>query len=133
MGEIATQSFERGKIPEFLCRMLNEPPTGLLGLYQRLEADIRGQQKDSAQLALRALNWSAWAIRPLTPDEFRDALWYGNKDSPFDLSKLTLDLVLDVCQNFLIYDQNLGHIRFIHASAQQYIRSRNEAEAESVD
>lgn len=112
--------------------MLNEPPTGLLGLYHQLEANVRGQQKDSAQLAFRTLNWSVWAVRPLTPDEFRDALWYGNKDSPFDLSELTLDLLLDVCQNFLIYDRNQGHITFIHSSAQQYIRSRNEAEAESV-
>lgn len=112
--------------------MLNEPPAGLLGLYQRLEANVRDQQNDSAQLAFRALSWSAWAIRPLTPDEFRDALWYGNKDSPFDLSELTLDLVLDVCQNFLIFDQNTGHIRFIHSSAQQYVRSRNEAEADLV-
>ena len=108
--------------------MLTQLPAGLLQVYQRLEAHVRGQEKFATQLALRALDWSAWSVRPLNPEEFRQALWFASKDSLFNLSDLTLDLILDVCQNFLIFDQNLGQIRYIHSSAQQYIRSWNEAE-----
>ena len=109
--------------------MLTEQPVGLWGLFQRLEAHVREQEQSAAQMAFCALNWSAWAVRPLTADEYRYALWFGNKDLLFDMSDLTVDLIMDLCQNFLAYDQNLGQIRYIHMSAQQYIRSRSEAES----
>ena len=106
--------------------MLTQSPAGLLEVYQRLEAHVRGQEKSATQMALRALNWSAWSVRPLNADDFRHAPLFGNEDSLFDRSDLTIDLILDLCQNFLIFDQSLGQIKYINSDAQQYIRSWNQ-------
>ena len=128
-AKLQIKGLKGAKSEKILRAMLTQPPAGLLGLYQRLEAHVRGQEKSATRMALRALNWSAWSVRPLNADEFRHALWFGNEDSLFDCSDLTHDLILDLCQNFLIFDQNLGQIKYIHSSAQQYIRSWNESEA----
>jgi hypothetical protein len=121
-------SLRQAKSEKIIKNMLRKIPVGLDRSFERLAEAIRAQEKHAMHLAFRALDWSAWAVRPLTPDEFRYALWLGDPEETFRASEITLELILDVCQNFLKYESAVNQVMYIHSSAQRYVTERGDPE-----
>ncbi|KAJ7443140.1 ankyrin repeat-containing domain protein [Mycena latifolia] len=100
---------------------LQHLPTDLNCTYDEAINLILSQNDDDKQLALQALTWVAYAKRPLTVDELREALAIEPNATSLDSDNLLdITIVLSVCAGLIIVDEAMSVVRLIHYTTQGY-------------
>lgn len=99
-------------------------PERLKTMYDDMVDRIQMQDSENVSLALRALSWVFFAVRPLTIQELQYALAVELGDPSFDEDGLPdKDLVLSVCAG-VVSIQEGDVIAFIHYTAREYFEHR---------
>ena len=87
---------------------------------------IQGFPKATSSRAYKTLKWILSATRPLNSDEIITALAIKPLDSKFQAQqKVSLKHLLSACGD-LVYEDNKGHLRFVHASVQEFLMQQPE-------
>ncbi|KAJ7465134.1 ankyrin repeat-containing domain protein [Mycena latifolia] len=96
-------------------------PADLNGLYDSTMLRIESQTTDDRNLALKALAWISYAIRPLSVTELQQALAVSPEDTELDCDNITdVDVIVSVCAGLI----EIGHehdVRLIHFTTQHYL------------
>ncbi|KAJ7444049.1 ankyrin repeat-containing domain protein [Mycena latifolia] len=103
---------------------LQHLPKGLNYTYEEAMNRIKSQNEDDRQLALQALTWVAYAKRPLSVAELREALAIEPDVTTLDVDNLMdINTVLSVCAGLIIVDETMSVVRLIHYTTQGYFDS----------
>lgn len=100
-------------------------PTDREGTFENLISRI--QKLEYAELGMRGLMWIHLASdqEPLTIEELRHALAVRVGHSKFDrLNISNSQTILKACLGMVIVNQPTKEVRFIHYSAQEYLRQK---------
>ena len=102
--------------------MLQSLPRGLEGTYSRIISQIEEQEDPLKHLAIQCLVWVLWAKKPLTTDEFQNAVSMDNSITTIKQWDLEgMRDILSACANLVIEER--GHISLVHFSAQEFLTS----------
>lgn len=95
---------------------LEEIPAGMGALYQRMELTVANHSKEADRILARTLlAWIVCAYRPLTLNEFSQAL---TPEFPefLDLKRT----IQEVCGQFIVVDHS-SHVVIVHKTARDYL------------
>ncbi|KAI5776308.1 hypothetical protein EDC01DRAFT_625555, partial [Geopyxis carbonaria] len=118
---------------KFLCHMsteadvregLTQLPDTLTSAYDTIFAQIKNQNDQASRLAINAFRWIKFSRGPLAIDTLVDAISYKvTKDEDFYHSEgpILVEMLLKICQNFVVLDKGLGVFRFAHLSVEEYL------------
>ncbi|KAL8716490.1 MAG: hypothetical protein Q9225_006191 [Loekoesia sp. 1 TL-2023] len=96
-------------------------PNTINELYDDAFRRIDSQNSDDQELAIKALQWVAYAYRPLTVHELKEALAIEPDDKDFEKDAMSpIDIVLEACAGLLIVDEETQQARLVHYTAQEY-------------
>lgn len=119
--------------PEVLCALkLDEDIRGKLGklppkleqLYLEVYNELSLYPGDIGRsIVTNTLKWLLCAQRMLHTSEF---LWAVAVDLDIAFEDITRDLILDLCHNFILYDEGLDMFRFAHLSVREFLEKRPE-------
>ncbi|KAJ7080214.1 hypothetical protein B0H15DRAFT_997583, partial [Mycena belliarum] len=100
---------------------LQSLPQDLDQTYDEAMERILSQSSDDKQLALQTLTWVAYAKRPLSVAELREALAIEPDATSLDTDNLLdISIVLAVCAGLIIVDEEMSVVRLIHFTTQHY-------------
>ncbi|KAJ6546724.1 ankyrin repeat-containing domain protein [Mycena vulgaris] len=100
---------------------LQHLPQDLNHTYDEAMERINHQSVDDRQLALLVLTWAAYAVRPLSVAELREALAVEPGTTTLDVDNLLdIDIILSVCAGLITVDEIKSAVRLIHYSTQDY-------------
>ncbi|PVH75975.1 ankyrin [Cadophora sp. DSE1049] len=91
-----------------------------LELYQKIKATTANADRE---IATGALSWLLCAQRKLSSEEFLAALSYTARGQ---FGKLTIEQVLHLCSNLIIFDPTLDTFRFAHLSVREFLEKQQE-------
>ncbi|KAL7270204.1 hypothetical protein RUND412_007099, partial [Rhizina undulata] len=125
---ISEKSLLRGSVTlELKESVIEKLTSGADGMVERYllgyMGKICGQSKESGILARRILKWIMCAQSPLAEAEIINAVsiepldFTGNQD----LRGLNIQDLLDVCQNLIVMDSQLGVLRTAHFSVNEFL------------
>ncbi|KAL7273058.1 hypothetical protein RUND412_004116 [Rhizina undulata] len=112
------------KSAKAIQKALKQLPKGLKGTYSVIWDKICGSSKENELLARRTLKWILCAKSPLAEAEIVDAVPIEPMDftGSEDHEDLTVQDLLDVCQNLIVVDEQLGVLRTAHFSVNEYLQ-----------
>lgn len=121
---------------ELLCTMkldqdvrakLGELPPKLEQLYLEIyEKNLLEYPGEFGQSAMRnIMKWLLCAQRPMKSSEFCTAVAMNT----VPVEELTKEHVLDLCHNFVVFDEGLDVFRFAHVSVREFLEKRTEYSA----
>ncbi|KAJ7440444.1 ankyrin repeat-containing domain protein [Mycena latifolia] len=103
---------------------LQHLPKDLSHTYDEAINRIKNQNEDDRRFALQALTWVAYAKRPLSVAELREALAIEPGTTTLDANNLMdINIVLSVCAGLIIVDEAMSVVRLIHFTTQGYFDS----------
>lgn len=88
-------------------------------IWERI-TDQNGSPRTSA-MAIGVLMSMYHAVRPLSPAELIDGISVVPMTPEFDTDGLTRSTILDIWQNLVVFDEELGVLRFAHFSVQEFL------------
>ncbi|KAF8963113.1 ankyrin repeat-containing domain protein [Flammula alnicola] len=107
-----------------LREILESLPSGVHAMYSSTVARIESQSGDDSSLAMRALLWLTYAVRPLRVIELQHALAISNDAGIFDLDDVTeKSLLVSVCCGLVVVDQETDIIRLAHYTAHDFFKA----------
>jgi len=109
--------------PEDVRLALRQLPDELDGVYSIIVGQIHNGSAWSMPLAKKALRWMLHAQQALGSHELIKAL---SADSDASRSSVTVDLLLNICCNLVMYDSELDVVRFVHLSVREYLEQGQE-------
>ena len=95
---------------------LGRLPMTMKGTYDEIYSMIQAEHDMARKAAETALKWIMTAYRPLTPKEVFSAMLQAGIPDIQDV-----DLILQICHNFVVLDQELGVLRLSHLSVREYL------------
>ncbi|KDR67657.1 hypothetical protein GALMADRAFT_146939 [Galerina marginata CBS 339.88] len=102
--------------------ILESLPAGVNDMYS--STVVRIESGDDCSLAMRALLWLTYAIRPLTITELQHALAISNDAGTFDLEDVTeRSWLLSVCCGLVVVDQETETVRLAHYTAHDFLKA----------
>jgi ankyrin repeat protein len=125
----------KGKMsPKAIRKALEMLPTGFQEYdkaydkaYEDAMERIGDQLHDEKQLAIQVLYWITCAKRPLTTSELEHALAVERDSSQFDDDNICLvEDMVSVCAGLVTIDEEVGIIRLVHYTTQQYLKRTQE-------
>ena len=109
-------------------KRLGELPTTLRDLYDETFAKRLGSYaKDDRQTAEAILRLLMCLREPLKTESFLLVLEYYGEES----TSITIEVLLDLCANFVILDTELDVFRFAHLSVREFLEQKEEFDAAS--
>ncbi|KAM5344740.1 hypothetical protein ACJ41O_010602 [Fusarium nematophilum] len=109
-----------------LRAQLATAPSSLRGAYDVIWNSIEQMSDHEAILARRAFRWVLCAFRPLRTEYLSTAMQIDPDIDEVDgISALSIENILSVCGNLLVYDHQLKVWRFCHLSAREYIEKHH--------
>ena len=123
---------------EMLCKMrtdqdvrqrLGRMPPKLEQLYEEIYQKTLNESQGEVGRSIisNTLKWLLCAQRPMKSSEFCTAVVW--KSVPAE--ELTKEKVLDLCHNFVVFDDSLDVFRFAHLSVREFLEKRAEYMANS--
>lgn len=103
---------------------LGKLPDGLVSTYQQIYERIQNNVREAPR-AVGALMWIMSAQRPLSPEEWADGVSWALLKPDGNPSKLKMPVLLDVCQNLVVYDRQLNVMRFSHLSVREFLEIKS--------
>ena len=110
------------KFESDIRKNLGRLPRTLKESYDQIYSTIESEEGDAPRIAKVALQWIMGSARPLSPDEWVDAIYYVTGID----SGSSLGTVLDICHNLVVEDKQSEVMRFSHLSVQEYLENREE-------
>ncbi|RPB14650.1 hypothetical protein P167DRAFT_604081 [Morchella conica CCBAS932] len=95
--------------------MLNNFPSSLEETYKDIYERIQRKKGDAPKIAKTALMWVLCSCRPLSPEELTAMISLQS-----NIPTIEIDVLLDMCHNFLKLDQQLNVVRFFHLSVEEF-------------
>ncbi|KAK3297422.1 uncharacterized protein B0H64DRAFT_473534 [Chaetomium fimeti] len=90
--------------------------------YEHTMERVIEQKKGLAELAKKALQWIAWAKRPLRALELRHVLAVeADAAEPVEDCTPKIGDIVSVCAGLVIVDKRSGIVRLVHPTAQEYL------------
>lgn len=118
-------NLRRQKTRDEVVRALENLPKDLDGTYSNILRRIEKQVDDGKDIAFRALKLLVCAKRPLGSTELVEAIRIVEGERALRYTRVPdTDLektIVDVCQNLVSVDGQIGIFRFVHFSAKQYL------------
>ena len=105
-----------------LLLALEELPSGLRETYDRFWTKIQEQRPARKLLAEQTLELLLYSVQPLSANAVAQALTFGHSTDELDSNIVDVALILDVCQNLVVHDPELGILRPIHLTAQAFLK-----------
>ncbi|KAL3602818.1 hypothetical protein FPOAC2_07131 [Fusarium poae] len=106
---------------------LENLPTGLgaySDAYEKTIRRIRNQGQKHRCLALKALSWLTFAIRPLSKQEFRHALSVENEMLELrDEDLQSTNIILHVCMDLVKIDEWQSNVSLLHFTTMEYLKA----------
>ncbi|KAJ7108280.1 ankyrin repeat-containing domain protein [Mycena epipterygia] len=100
---------------------LQHLPKDLDQTYDEAMERINCQNEDDKQLGKLALTWVAYAKRPLSVAELREAIAIDHDTSTLDVDELLdINTILSVSAGLIIVDEAMSIVRLIHYTTQHY-------------
>ena len=120
---------------DFICKMptpndvrhsLKALPDTLKDAYGEIYKRILDQKGSAPRLALGAFRWIRCSYEPLCSETLLDAITVEiGDDGGFSCEEnITIDILLKICQNLLIFDKQLNVFRFAHLSVDEYLEEK---------
>ncbi|KAJ7474244.1 hypothetical protein FB451DRAFT_286152 [Mycena latifolia] len=124
LAKLHTESLASKHTVKAVREALQHLPTNLKQTYDEAMHRINSQNEDDRQLALQAITWVAFAKRPLTVGELREALAIEPGATTLDVNNLLdIDSVVSVCAGLIIVDKMMFAVRLVHYTTQHYFDS----------
>ncbi|KAL0630901.1 hypothetical protein Q9L58_010249 [Maublancomyces gigas] len=103
---------------------LTEPAHDLNQMYAEILNTMRTRHSSTRRFANaeNILKWVFYAVEPLSPQTLIEAISFTNTSDR--RQALTLPTILDICQNLIVLDGELGILRFAHFSVHEFLRER---------
>ncbi|RDW56912.1 hypothetical protein BP5796_12979 [Coleophoma crateriformis] len=108
------------KLEGDMYAQLEKLPEGLQASYHIIYEQLLSQGSSSRIIAHKAIAWLLCAKQPLSAAEFIQALNVGS--SRCDVT--TKEEVIDICCNFIKYDEDLDQFRIFHLSVTNYFEDQ---------
>jgi len=105
---------------------LERLPDTLTRAYDEIYTRILAQEGSAPQLALNAFRWIQSSYEPLQSKALLDAITVevdGTRGFSHN-DTIKANVLLKVCQNFVIWDKRLNVFRFAHLSVDEYLDSK---------
>ena len=101
-------------------------PETMKDAYGKIYKRILDQDGSAPRLALGAFRWIKCSYEPLCSKTLLDAITVevGNAEEFSRKDPITVNGVLKVCQNLLIFDKQLNVFRFAHLSVDEYLETK---------
>ena len=100
---------------------LQNLPRGMNETYRRILAKIEGNPRHK-ELAIKIFQWLACARRPLSIEEMREAVAFGESDVRWDSAKIpAADIITGACHGLVIIDNERNSPCFAHYTVRQYL------------
>ena len=117
--------------PKKIRKALAALPQGEKALrvtYDEAMKRIEGQNKNDEELAKRVIAFICYTRRPFIKAELQHALSVedGDEDSLDDDSLIPENLLTTVCAGLVTVDEDVGNIRFVHYTTQEYFETIRE-------
>ncbi len=112
------------KTDEAIRERIGQLPPKLEDLYlKQYKKFTKYSAEADRQITRNAFSWLICAQRRLNSTEFLTALSMTPGRHP---SQLTIDQVLDMCCNMIVFDKTLDTFRFTHLSVREFLEKRPE-------
>ena len=114
--------------PNDVRRGLEALPDTLKEAYGEIYKRILDQNGSAPRLALCAFRWIQYSYEPLCSETLLDAVTVeiGDQGEFSHKDTITVNGLLKVCQNLLLFDRELNVFRFAHLSVDEYLETRTE-------
>ena len=111
--------------PDDVRRSLRVLPDTLKDAYGEIYKRILDQKGSAPRLALSAFRWIQCSYEPLCSETLLDAIAVEISDQGEFSRKgtITVNGLLKVCQNLLVFDKQLNVFRFAHLSVDEYLET----------
>ncbi|MCJ1332012.1 hypothetical protein MMC10_008704 [Thelotrema lepadinum] len=114
-------------------RSLGRLPPDLFTLYAEIyEAMSKRPGVYRGQVLRNVLSWLLCAQKPMTGEELLAAVSIKLQASNVSIS-ISKDLVLGLCHNFVIFDDQLDTYRFAHLSVREFLETRPEYSGSAIN
>ncbi|KAJ7444021.1 ankyrin repeat-containing domain protein [Mycena latifolia] len=124
LAKLHTESLAAKNTVKAVREALQHLPQNLNHTYEEAMNRIKNQNEEDRQLALQALTWVAYAKRPLSVAELREALAIEPDATTLDADNLLdISIVLSVCAGLIIVDEAMSVVQLIHFTTQGYFDS----------
>ncbi|KAJ7443994.1 ankyrin repeat domain-containing protein [Mycena latifolia] len=124
LAKLHTESLATKMTIKAVREALQHLPKDLSHTYDEAINRIKNQNEEDRQLAIQALTWVAYAKRPLSVAELREALAIEPDATTLDVDNLLdINIVLSVCAGLIIVDEAMSVVRLIHFTTQGYFDS----------
>ncbi|KAF4119675.1 Ankyrin repeat [Geosmithia morbida] len=124
LAKLHLNSLAGKRSPKAVRSTLSRLPTGSEGYdhaYRDTMERVRGQPRDSYEIAKQVLSWISCAKRPLTASELVHALAVEIGEDELDEENLPdLEDVVSVCAGLVAVDRMSDTVRLVHYTAQEY-------------
>ncbi len=110
----------RIRIEEDLVRELARLPKSLAGIYSQIMDNISQIETRGRNIAETVLRWLL-CTQEASP---RIAIPLCSRKSSTELRDVTIQNILDVCCNLVVFDERLRKFRFTHLSVREYLESQ---------
>ena len=102
---------------------LGKLPKTLKTTYDELYLKIQSQPASAPIIANRAFQWVMCSCWPLSAAELVAAVCQDPDTDEIDEVDINMNVILGVCQNLLVVDQELNFCRFSHLSVKEYFQT----------
>lgn len=110
-------------------RALTEFPKDMEEMYLQMLQRVRTNKSlRTSTSAENALKLVLYAVRPLNAKEFIEAISCSPTVRTAPQDQFSLKVVLDVCQNLVVLDEQLKVVRFAHFSVQEFLLTQFNSE-----
>jgi hypothetical protein len=113
-------------------KALKKLPPKLEELYEQIYGVLSTTPDELAATVFRnVLNWLLCAQRTLHTDEFLAIVSVDPRERA--ANSISRDLVLEVCNNFVVLDTQLDTFRFAHLSVREFLERRSDYDKSTTD
>ena len=132
MARLHLKLLEQQSTRKRLISALNRLPEDLNDTYSSAIDRTLSQNREHANIAMRALKWITFAKRYLKTEELQHALAVEPDTEDVEEDDLIEpEKLISICAGLLIRDSESGRIRLVHYTTQKYLQYRLESDGDA--
>ncbi|KAK0234303.1 hypothetical protein IW262DRAFT_1506498 [Armillaria fumosa] len=119
------QSLAKAKLEKDIDKILENLPTDLNSMYERILQSVKAEGQEAAQIVQHILWWLVGSLWQLHLEEVMEAVMVeAGRGSPnLDLKPLSSEHLLEMCSSLVHHDTKTGNLTLSHASVQDFLFS----------
>jgi ankyrin repeat protein len=124
--QLSLRSLRAKGRPETAVKRLRELPRELKELYDDIYEEIGRIHPSDFLLVRRTLMLIMYQRVSLRSTEIVEAVWGDSLEDPSDVMGQRIQLLSDMCSDFVELDSNTGYFRLAHSSVRDFLESKEE-------